>query len=104
MKKSLTLEEIRLEKERLERELLKTQHQLDRMENRKKFIEKGEQSKRTHRLCTIGGTVESLVPFIKELSKTEVLEFLESVFSLPEVQSMTEKVYVLHEEKKETEA
>ena len=50
MKKSLTLEEIWLEKERLERELLKTQHKLYRIENRKKFIEKGERSKRTHRL------------------------------------------------------
>ena len=42
-----------------------------RVENRKKYLEKGERQKRTHRLCNLGGTIESLVPEVKDLTRTE---------------------------------
>ena len=57
MKKPKTLEQLRTEKERAETQLLQEQHKLERLENRKKYLEKGERTKRTHRLCNLGGTI-----------------------------------------------
>ena len=56
MTKPKTLEQLRTEKERAETQLLQEQHKLERLENRKKYLEKGERTKRTHRLCNLGGT------------------------------------------------
>ena len=65
MTKPKTLDQLRAEKERAETQLLQEQHKLERLENRKKYLEKGERTKRTHRLCNLGGTVESLAPEVK---------------------------------------
>ena len=62
MTKPKTLEQLRAEKERAETQLAQEQHKLERLENRKKYLEKGERTKRTHRLCNLGGTIESLAP------------------------------------------
>ena len=86
MTKSKTLEQLRTEKERAETQLAQEQHKLERLENRKKYLEKGERTKRTHRLCNLGGTVESLAPEIKDLTRTEMTELMEYIFSLSEVQ------------------
>lgn len=80
------LDQLRQEKERAEAQLAQAQHRLTRLENRKQYYEKGERAKRTHELCNIGGTVESLAPVFKGLPKQEMYELLETVFSLPEVQ------------------
>ena len=53
MTKPKTLEQLRAEKERAETQLLQEQHKLERLENRKKYLEKGERTKRTHRLCNL---------------------------------------------------
>ena len=50
MKKAKTLEQLRAEKERAETQLAQEQHKLERLENRKKYLEKGERTKRTHLL------------------------------------------------------
>ena len=71
MTKPKTLEQLRAEKERAETQLLQEQHKLERLENRKKYLEKGERTKRTHRLCNLGGTIESLAPEVKDLTRTE---------------------------------
>ena len=34
---------------------IRDRHKLERLENRKKYLEKGERTKRTHRLCNLGG-------------------------------------------------
>ena len=40
-----------------------------------------------HRLCNLGGTVESLAPEVKDLTRTEFLtELMEHIFSLSAVQ------------------
>ena len=70
MTKPKTLEQLRTEKERAETQLAQEQHKLERLENRKKYLEKGERQKRTHRLCNLGGTVESLAPEVKDLTRT----------------------------------
>ena len=51
MAKPKTLEQLRADKERAETQLAQEQHKLERLENRKKYLEKGERTKRTHRLC-----------------------------------------------------
>ena len=72
MTKPKTLEQLRTEKERAETQLAQEQHKLERLENRKKYLEKGERTKRTHRLCNLGGTIESLAPEVKDLTRTEI--------------------------------
>ena len=42
MTKPKTLEQLRAEKERAETQLAQEQHKLERLENRKKFLEQGE--------------------------------------------------------------
>ncbi len=66
MTKPKTLEQLRAEKERAETQLAQEKHKLNRLENRKKYLEKGERTKRTHRLCNLGGTIESLAPEVKD--------------------------------------
>ena len=80
MTKPKTLEQLRAEKKRTETQLLQEQHKLERLENRKKYLEKGERTKRTHRLCNLGGTVESLAPEVKDLTRTEMTELMEHIF------------------------
>ena len=56
MAKQKSLEQLRAEKEQVEKRLAQEQHKLERLENRKKYLEKGERQKRTHRLCNLGGS------------------------------------------------
>ena len=86
MAKPKNPEQLRAEKEQVETQLAQEQHKLERLENRKKYLEKGERQKRTHRLCNLGGTIESLAPEFKDLTRTEMTELMEYIFSLPEVQ------------------
>ena len=76
MTKPKTLDQPRAEKERAETQLAQEQHKLNRLENRKKYLEKGERQKRTHRLCNLGGTIESLAPEVKDLTRTEMTELM----------------------------
>ena len=85
-----------IEKERAETQLLQEQHKLERLENRKKYLEKGERTKRTHRLCNLGGTVESLAPEVKDLTRTEMTELMEHIFSLSEVQRAVRHMAITH--------
>ncbi len=66
MAKPKTLEQLRAEKEQVETQLAQEQHKLERLENRKKYLEKGERTKRTHRLCNLGGTIESVAPEVQK--------------------------------------
>ena len=66
------------------------------LENRKKYLEKGERTKRTHRLCNLGGTIESLAPEVKDLTRTEMTELMEHIFSLSEVQRAVRHMAITH--------
>ena len=94
MAKPKNLEQLRAEKEQVETQLAQEQHKLERLENRKKYLEKGERTKRTHRLCNLGGTVESLAPEVKDLTRTEMTELMEHIFSLSEVQRAVENIKI----------
>ncbi|MEE0110388.1 MAG: DUF3847 domain-containing protein [Oscillospiraceae bacterium] len=82
-----------------ESKLAQLKHQQERLENRIAYYEKGERKKRTHRLCTIAGTLESIAPGIKELTLPEVIELLENIFSDTEVKRMVHNWVLLHRQK-----
>ena len=96
MTKPKTLDQLQAEKERAETQLAQEQHKLNRLENRKKYLEKGERQKRTHRLCNLGGTIESLAPEVKDLTRTEMTELMEHIFSLSEVQRAVRHMAITH--------
>ena len=96
MAKTKTLDQLRAEKEQAEAQLLQEQHKLQRLEQRKKHYEKGERKKRTHRLCNLGGTIESLAPEVKDLTRTEMTELMEYIFSLSEVQRAVRHMAITH--------
>ena len=79
-----------------ESKLAQLKHQQERLENRISYYEKGERKKRTHRLCTIAGTLESIAPGIKELALPEAIEVLEIIFSYPEAKSTVHNWVLLH--------
>ena len=81
---------------KVETQLAQEQHKLERLENRKKYLEKGERQKRTHRLCNLGGTIESLAPEVKDLTRTEMTELMEHIFSLSEVQRAVRHMAITH--------
>ena len=96
MTKPKTLDQLQAEKEQAETQLAQEQHKLERLENRKKYLEKGERQKRTHRLCNLGGTIESLAPEVKDLTRTEMTELTEYIFSLSEVQRAARHMAITH--------
>ena len=91
------LERLKAEKEKNEKEIEQLNHKITRLENRQKYFEDGERKRRTHRLCTIAGTLESIVPEIKELDITEVMELLEYVFHKDDVQQAVSRMKKAHD-------
>ena len=85
----------------VEQQLKQLQHKQQRLENRKSYYEKADRKKRTHRLCTIAGTMESIAPEIKELTLPEVTNLLESIMDLPDVQRAIHNAVLLHREKED---
>ena len=93
------LEKLRAEKEKNEKEIEQLDHKITRLENRQKYYEDGERKRRTHRLCTIAGTLESIAPEIKELDITEVMELLEHIFHKEEIQKLVRRMKINHDSK-----
>ena len=90
------LVKLQQEQASVEQKLQQLQHNQQRLENRKSYYEKADRKKRTHRLCTIAGTLESIVPGIKELTLPEVIELLENIFSDPEAKRAVHNWVLLH--------
>ena len=93
------LERLKTEKEKNEKEIEQINHKITRLENRQKYFEDGERKRRTHRLCTIAGTLESIAPEIKELDITEVMELLEHIFHKKEIQKLVHRMKINHDSK-----
>ena len=93
------LERLRAEKEKNEKEIEQLTHKITRYENRQTYYEDGERKRRTHRLCTIAGTLESIAPEIKELDITEVMELLERIFHKEEIQTLVHRMKINHDSK-----
>ena len=100
MTKPKTLDQLQAEKEQAETQLAQEQHKLERLENRKKYLEKGERTKRTHRLCNLGITVVAITHYMEEAAQADrVLVMSQGHVVMEgtpkEVFSQTEKVRAL---------
>ena len=82
---SESLDRLQAEKEKAERELEQTQHQIQRLENRKQYYEKGERKSRAHRLITRGAAIESIAPEVKGLSETDFYTLMSGILTEPEI-------------------
>ena len=91
------LEKLRTEKEQNEKKIEQLDHRIQRLENRIKYYKDADRKKRTHRLCTVAGTLESIVPEIKELDIAEVMELLEYVFHKDDVQQAVSRMKKAHD-------
>ena len=98
MQKQKFLSQLESERAACERKLVQLQHKVQQYENRIAYCEKGERQKRTHRLITRGAAVESVAPAVKDLTEVEFYAFAESVFALPEVQTLLAEAIQAHEQ------
>ena len=78
------LMQLRKKRDEAKRKCEQAEHNLQRIENRKKYLEDGDRKKRTHRLCVRAGALESMVPELKELTDAEFFALMENVTALPE--------------------
>ena len=99
--KNTELDLIQNELNHNETELAQLQHKQERLQNRISYYEKADRKKRTHRLCTIAGTLESIAPDIRELTTPEVSELLEYILDLPDVRRAIHNTVLLHREKED---
>lgn len=88
---SRSISQLTAEKAKLEKQIEQEQHKLSRLENRARYLEKGERQKRAHRLITRGAAVESIVPEVKGMGEAEFYNLMEKVLAVPEVQSLFPK-------------
>ena len=95
------LTKLQQEQATVEEKLKQLQHKQRRLENRKSYYEKADRKTRTHRLCTIAGTVESIAPEIKELTLPEVTDLLENILEMTDVQRAIYNAVLLHREKED---
>ena len=93
------LEKLRTEKKQNEKKIEQLDHRIQRLENRIKYYKDADRKKRTHRLCTVAGTLESIAPEIKELDITEVMELLEHIFHKEEIQKLVHRMKINHDSK-----
>ena len=98
MQKSLF--QLEAERAACERQLIQLQHKVQQYENRIAYCEKGERRKRTHRLITRGAAVESVAPRVRVLTEVEFYAFSESVFALPEVQTLLVEAIHDHDQRR----
>ena len=73
-------------------------HQLQRLEQREKYLRQGAAKERTHKLCNIGGAVLHFWPEAQQLTKAEFYELLEHLAALPEVNEMFRQAMKFHHE------
>ena len=97
MAKPKTLEQLRAEKEQSRDAACTGTAQAGASGEQKEVSgERRDDTKRTHRLCNLGGTIESLAPEVKDLTRTEMTELMEHIFSLSEVQRAVRHMAITH--------
>ena len=87
---SKTIDQLKQEYADNERKLQQAQHQLQRMDSRIRYYEKGDRQKRAHRLITKGAAIESVMPELKDIPETDFYKLTERIFSLPEVKRIVQ--------------
>ena len=100
MSKQKSLSQLEAEQAACEQKLAQLQHKAQQYENRIAYCEKGERRKRTHRLITRGAAVESVAPAVNDLTEVEFYALAESVFALPEVQTLLAEAIHDHDQRR----
>ena len=85
------LEKLRAQQARDIQELEYLQHNLQRLQNRLAYLEKGERQKRAHRLITKGAAIESLAPATKEMGEADFFSLMEKILTLPDAIALLPK-------------
>ena len=85
------LEKLRTQQAKDIQELEYLQHDLQRLQNRLAYLEKGERQKRAHRLITKGAAIERLAPVTKEISETDFFVLMEKILVLPDALALLPK-------------
>ena len=85
------LEKLRADKAKAEKELEHLQHDMQRLQNRVGYLEKGERQKRAHRLITKGAAIERLAPTTKEMGEVDFFSLMEKILALPDVLALLPK-------------
>ena len=85
------LEKLRAQQARDTQELEYLQHDLQRLQNRLAYLEKGERQKRAHRLITKGAAIECLAPATKEMGETDFFSLMEKILALPDALALLPK-------------
>ena len=91
-----TKEQLLAKREQYETQRQQISHQLQRLEQREKYLRQGAAKERTHKLCNIGGAVLHFWPETQQLTKAEFYELLEQLSTLPEVNEMFQQTIKLH--------
>ena len=86
------------QREQYETQRQQITHQLQRLEQREKYIRQGAAKERTHKLCNIGGAVLHFWPEAQQLTKAEFYELLERLSTLPEVNEIFRQAIEFHHE------
>ena len=85
------LEKLRTQQAKDIQELEYLQHDLQRLQNRLAYLEKGERQKRAHRLITKGAAIESLAPATKEMGEADFFSLMEKILTLPDAIALLPK-------------
>ena len=93
-----TKEQLLAQRGQYENQRQQISHQLQRLEQREKYLRQGAAKERTHKLCNIGGAVLHFWPEAQQLTKAEFYELLERVAALPEVNETFRQAMELHHE------
>ena len=64
------------------------EHKIQLLENRKTHLEKKADRQRTHHLCNMGGSIQSISKEADSLTRVEFYSLIEQVFALPAVQEL----------------
>ena len=85
------LEKLRAQQAKDIQELEYLQHDMQRLQNRLAYLEKGERQIRAHRLITKGAAIERLAPVTKEMGETDFFTLMEKILELPNVLALLPK-------------
>ena len=77
------LTKLKAEQSKIEQQIALEQHKLQRLRNRKQYYEKGERTRRAHRLITRGAAIESIAPEVKIMDEQSFYALMETVLNLP---------------------
>ena len=93
-----TKEQLLAQREQYENQRQQITHQIQRLEQREKYLRQGAAKERTHKLCNIGGAVLHFWPEVQQLTKAEFYELLERLTALPEVNERFRQAMKFHHE------